>query len=41
LPVVQAVLEPIEYVAATGALMTFVGLRFAQAALAARREARA
>jgi glycerol-3-phosphate acyltransferase PlsY len=31
-PVVQAVLEPLTHVAATGALMTFVGLRFALAA---------
>jgi len=36
-PVVQAMLEPKERVAATGALLTIIGVRFAQAALADRR----
>ncbi len=36
-PVVQLAFEPAERVAATGALLTFIGLRFAQAALAERR----
>jgi glycerol-3-phosphate acyltransferase PlsY len=36
LPVVQAVMEPLEHVAATGVLMSLVGLRFAQAARAGR-----
>ncbi|MFP5320866.1 MAG: glycerol-3-phosphate acyltransferase [Acidimicrobiia bacterium] len=36
-PVVQALLEPKERVAATGALLTIIGIRFAQAALADRR----
>lgn len=35
-PVVQALVDPIEHVAATGALMTIIGLRFAMAALAER-----
>jgi len=35
-PVVQLAFEPKERVAATGALLTFIGLRFAQAALADR-----
>lgn len=36
-PLVQAAFDPRAHVAATGALMTIIGLRFAQAALAARR----
>jgi glycerol-3-phosphate acyltransferase PlsY len=39
-PVVQALLEPKERVAATGALLTIIGIRFAQAAVADRRTAR-
>ncbi|MFM7534253.1 MAG: glycerol-3-phosphate acyltransferase [Acidimicrobiales bacterium] len=38
-PVVQAVFDPLVHVAATGALMSFVGFRFAQAALSERRGA--
>ncbi|GGM80058.1 glycerol-3-phosphate acyltransferase [Thermopolyspora flexuosa] len=37
LPVLQAPFTPVAQVAATGALMCLIGLRFAQAALAARR----
>lgn len=36
-PVIQALFEPRAHVAATGALMSIIGLRFAQAALAERR----
>ncbi len=36
-PVILLALEPKERVGATGALMTFIGLRFAQAALERRR----
>lgn len=36
-PVVQAMFESLDRVAATGALMSIIGLRFAQAALAERR----
>lgn len=36
-PVVQALVEPRERVAATGALLTIIGIRFAQAAVAERR----
>ncbi len=36
-PVVQLVFDPVTHVAATGALMTIIGLRFAQAAWADRR----
>jgi len=38
-PVVQALFEPRARVAATGALLTIIGLRFAQAAVADRRRA--
>jgi glycerol-3-phosphate acyltransferase PlsY len=38
-PVVQALLEPRAHVAATGLLMSIVGLRFVMAALAARARA--
>jgi acyl phosphate:glycerol-3-phosphate acyltransferase len=38
-PLAQALLEPKERVAATGALMCFIGLRFAQAAVHERRAA--
>ena len=38
-PVVQAFLEPRAHVAATGALMCFIGLRFAMAAVDDRRHA--
>ncbi len=38
-PVAQALVEPRAHVAATGALMTIIGVRFAQAALADRRRA--
>jgi glycerol-3-phosphate acyltransferase PlsY len=41
LPVVQILVEGPYRTAATGVLMTFIGLRFAQAALADRRAARA
>jgi acyl phosphate:glycerol-3-phosphate acyltransferase len=40
-PVVQLLFETKERVAATGALMAIIGLRFAQAAVAERRSARA
>jgi acyl phosphate:glycerol-3-phosphate acyltransferase len=36
-PVVQAIFEPRARVACTGLLMTFIGVRFTQAALSARR----
>jgi glycerol-3-phosphate acyltransferase PlsY len=36
-PVLQLLFAPVELVAATGALMCLIGLRFAQAALAGRR----
>ncbi|GAA0942630.1 glycerol-3-phosphate acyltransferase [Actinocorallia libanotica] len=36
-PVLQLLFAPAEHVAATGLLMTLIGLRFGQAALAARR----
>lgn len=39
-PVLQLVFTPVAQVAATGALMCLIGLRFAQAALAARRRPR-
>lgn len=39
-PVVQAVFEPRAHVAASGALMSIIGLRFAMAAVAERRRAR-
>lgn len=39
-PVAQLLVEPKERVAATGVLMTFIGLRFAQAALRDRAQAR-
>lgn len=39
-PVILLASEPVERVAATGVLMTFIGLRFAQAALADRRRTR-
>jgi glycerol-3-phosphate acyltransferase PlsY len=38
-PIVQAVFEPRSHVAATGALMAIIGLRFAMAAVAERRAA--
>jgi len=38
-PIIQAVFEPRSHVAATGALMCIIGLRFAMAAVAERRTA--
>jgi acyl phosphate:glycerol-3-phosphate acyltransferase len=38
-PIIQAVFEPRSHVAATGALMCIIGLRFAMAAVAGRRPA--
>ncbi|MFD0476333.1 hypothetical protein ACFQ0B_55015 [Nonomuraea thailandensis] len=36
-PVLQLLFAPVELVAATGALMCLIGLRFGQAALSSRR----